>query len=113
LGCEKAPVDCFCSFSKSSCSSLGRRGGAGPPKREDEWAGEVLNVRARGARWRGMEVIVRSMVVCVVSMGVCARSIDVVVRSLWTKDMCRVLAVLMWDGLCCGRARNVEAQMHS
>ena len=28
-GVLKAPVDCSCSFSKISCSSLGRRGGAG------------------------------------------------------------------------------------
>lgn len=35
LGVLKAPVLCFCSFSKISCSSLGRRGGEGPEPNGD------------------------------------------------------------------------------
>lgn len=35
IGVLKAPVLCFCSFSKISCSSLGRRGGEGPEPNGD------------------------------------------------------------------------------
>jgi len=41
----KAPVDCLVSLSKISCSSLGRRGGAGPDDHADRKAGDVLMVR--------------------------------------------------------------------
>jgi hypothetical protein len=58
LGVLKAPVLCFWSFSKSSCSSLGRRGGAGPePKGACAYRVEVLNVRRES--WRGRRVMVR------------------------------------------------------
>ena len=58
LGVLKAPVLCFCSFSKSSCSSLGRRGGAGPePKGACACRAEMLNVRRES--WRGRRATVR------------------------------------------------------
>lgn len=55
-GVEKAPpiADCFCSCSNISCSSFGRRGGAGPGD-HDEWALRVVvKVRWVGLleRWR-------------------------------------------------------------
>jgi hypothetical protein len=56
LGWLNAPVLCFCSFSKSSCSSFGSLGGAGPrSKTEEGRSGVVLKgrvVRVRGERWR-------------------------------------------------------------
>jgi hypothetical protein len=58
LGVLKAPVLCFCSFSKSSCSSLGRRGGAGPePKGACAYRVEMLKVRRES--WRGRRDMVR------------------------------------------------------
>ena len=41
-GVLNAPVDCFWSFSKSSCSSFGRRGGAGPDLKEEAYARRVV-----------------------------------------------------------------------
>lgn len=56
LGVLNAPVLCRCNCSNISCSSLGRRGGAGPrSKTEVEGRGVVLkgrDVRVRGERWR-------------------------------------------------------------
>lgn len=42
-----APVDCCCSFSKISCSSLGRRGGDGPGDHDDRVAIEVEKGRVK------------------------------------------------------------------
>jgi hypothetical protein len=59
-GVLKAPVLCCCSFSKSSCSSFGRRGGAGPLPNEVVWRVEMLKLRiesARRERRRGKPVI--------------------------------------------------------
>ena len=67
FGWEKAPVDCFCSFSKSSWSSFGRRGGEGPPNMEEVEV-EVLNAAARRESWRGRWVMVRSIVVVIVGL---------------------------------------------
>jgi hypothetical protein len=60
-GVEKAPVLCFCSFSKSSCSSLGRRGGAGPDLKDVEWRAEMLKVRRES--WRGRRAMRRDAMV--------------------------------------------------
>jgi hypothetical protein len=46
-GVLKAPVDCSCSFSKISCSSLGRRGGPGCGVQADGVARVVENVRRK------------------------------------------------------------------
>ena len=62
-GVEKAPVDCFCSFSKSSCSSLGRRGGAGPDLKDEVRRVDVLN--ARRERRRGSRDDIAFMFTCV------------------------------------------------
>jgi len=51
LGVLKAPVLCFCSFSKISCSSFGRRGGAGLVLKEVARERHVL--KARRERRRG------------------------------------------------------------
>ena len=52
-GVLKAPVLCFCSFSNSSCSSLGRRGGAGPePNGDCALRGDVVKVRRDSCRGR-------------------------------------------------------------
>ena len=78
--------------------------------------GDVLRKRARGARWRGMEVIVRSMVVGVVSIQV-LRRIDVVERSVGTEDMRGFFfsSCLAWCGTACvvGRREMFEAQMQA
>ena len=58
FGVLKAPVLCFCSFSKISWSSLGRRGGAGPePKGACACRVEMLKVRRES--WRGRRATVR------------------------------------------------------
>lgn len=44
-GVENAPVDCFCSCSKISCSSLGRRGGEGPGDQAEKEGRVVLRAR--------------------------------------------------------------------
>lgn len=46
-GVLKAPVDCSWSFSKISCSSLGRRGGAGCGVQADCVARVVVNARRK------------------------------------------------------------------
>lgn len=61
-GVLNAPVLCFWSFSKSSCSSRGRRGGAGPVLKDVAWRVEVVKRRERmwGRRWgRRLRDIVR------------------------------------------------------
>jgi hypothetical protein len=53
-------VLCFCSFSNTSWSSLGRRGGAGPDLKDVVRAVDVLNARRerrRGRRVMRIEVI--------------------------------------------------------
>jgi hypothetical protein len=45
VGVLNAPVDCSCSFSKSSCSSLGRRGGDGEGDHDVCLAALVVSVR--------------------------------------------------------------------
>lgn len=80
--------------------------------------GDVLKKRARGARWRGMEVIVRSMV-GVVSIQV-LRRIDVVEQFVGTEDMrggfflavlLGVVQCVLWEGERKSRliSRNREA----
>jgi hypothetical protein len=65
FGCENAPVDSRCSCSKRSCSSLGRRGGAGPPKvlalRYSVWRQRARGVRTR---WTAARCIVECVYVC-------------------------------------------------
>ena len=51
-GVEKAPVDWAWSFSKSSCSSLGRRGGEGPGRKREEGEGVVVRRRRRNEKRR-------------------------------------------------------------
>lgn len=61
-GVLKAPVLCFCRRSKISCSSLGRRGGAGESENGADGRGVVLRARnriARRERWRGARRSVR------------------------------------------------------
>jgi hypothetical protein len=61
LGVLKAPVLCFCSFSKISCSSFGRRGGAGLVLNEVARGRHVLKARRerrRGKRLRFCAAIV-------------------------------------------------------
>jgi hypothetical protein len=53
----KAPVLAFWSFSKISCSSLGRRGGAGPVLKDVDVRLEVL--KARRERRRGRRAVRR------------------------------------------------------
>ena len=73
--------------------------------------GDVLKKRARGARWRGMEVIVRSMV-GVVSIQV-LRRIDVVEQFVGTEDMRGgfFFSCPAWCGTVCvvGRREKVKA----
>lgn len=45
LGVLKAPVDCFCSCSKISCSSFGNLGGEGPFDQADRTGMDVDKVR--------------------------------------------------------------------
>lgn len=51
-GVLNAPVLCFWRRSKISCSSFGRRGGAGAFAKGEERRGGVV-VRVRRERWRG------------------------------------------------------------
>lgn len=46
-GVLKAPVDCSWSFSKISCSSLGRRGGEGEGVQEDRLVWDVVKARRK------------------------------------------------------------------
>lgn len=88
-GVLNAPVLCRCSFSKSSCSSLGRRGGEGPLPKGGRggvlrWGVVVLkNAKAvvmgvrrwRWERWRGRRV--RAVRCIVVGVGCTMRCVYV------------------------------------
>lgn len=63
-GCEKAPVDAFCSFSKSSCSFLGRRGGAGPRLKEEVWRVDVVKARRERRRGRRDVIVYVGVIMC-------------------------------------------------
>lgn len=58
FGVLNAPVDCCWSFSKISCSSLGRRGGAGPGDQEEL----DLGVVEKGRRWWRDRALMRRIV---------------------------------------------------
>lgn len=110
-GVLKAPVLCFCSASKSSCSSLGRRGGEGPlPKGGAELRCEAEVLRGAAAvgalreagvccamrreRWRGRRVRAR----CIVGAGrwCCRDGMGVVVKG-WFKER-EMLEFFAWVG---------------
>lgn len=59
-GWLNAPVLCFCNFSNTSCSSLGRRGGAGPDLKDVVRGVDVLKARRerrRGRRARDVDMV--------------------------------------------------------
>lgn len=58
-GVLNAPVDWRWSFSKSSCSSFGRRGGEGPGDQAEREVRVVLKVRRERWSWEGRRLSMR------------------------------------------------------
>lgn len=67
-GVLKAPVDCSWSFSKISCSSFGRRGGAGWGLQED-WKAVVVENGLRKKPGRMARIVL--VMGCMVMMTAC------------------------------------------